>query len=502
MHAFAALPHLRQLNAALTARAQPAPDTPRATEPAGGFVAMDRYIQEQLDRLHVPDASVAIVEGDRIVHLQGFGRAGPGRGRPSSQTPFMLGSTTKSFTALAVMQLVEAGKVELDAPVRRYLPWFRVADPEASDRMTVRHLLNQTSGISQVSGWPTLADVDNRPGAGERQARALATLRVARPVGAAFEYSNTNYLLLGLIVEAASGESYAAYVRRHIFGPLDMRHSYASRAEARRHGLATGHRFWFGFPVASPSAESPIGSLPAGQLISSAEDMAHYLIAQLNGGRHGDATILSADGIAEMHRPVAEVKVMGMSMGRYAMGWFIEDRGNARIAWHDGVVQDFFSYMAIVPDQHRGIVLLLNADHFLMQLYGSEVGMGLAMRLAGLPPDPIRLGVLPWAPRLMVAIPVLQAVGIVQSLRPLRVGRRRPTCASPGRGWVLGGLAPVGLNLGLVAVPIVVRRKGLAGFVSLFAPDLWLLARMGGALGGISIAAVGALAIRQRRGDV
>ena len=185
------------------------------------------------------------------------------------------------------MQLVEAGKIELDAPVQRYLPWFRVADPQASAQMTVRHLLNQTSGLPTVA-WSelALADFDDRPDATERQVRALSTLKLTRPVGSKCEYSNLNYNILGLIVEAASGESYADYIQNHIFNPLEMRHSYTSKAEAKQNGLAMGHRHWFSLPFPAPNLPIPHGSLPSGQLISSAEDMAHYLIAHLNGGRY------------------------------------------------------------------------------------------------------------------------------------------------------------------------------------------------------------------------
>ncbi len=99
--------------------------------------------------------------------------------------------------------------------------------------MTVRHLLNQTSGLPTSSGEIQLADFDDSPGATERQARALSTLVLTRPVGSAFEYSNSNYSLLGLIIEAASGESYADYVQNHIFTPLGMSHSYTSQAMAQ-----------------------------------------------------------------------------------------------------------------------------------------------------------------------------------------------------------------------------------------------------------------------------
>ncbi|MBN1811133.1 MAG: beta-lactamase family protein, partial [Anaerolineae bacterium] len=194
------------------------------------YDAIDAYVEGQMRRLKIPGASLAVVEGDKIVHRRGFGhsvsRPGQGGDAPTPQTPFFIGSLTKSITALAVMQLVEDGKVELDAPVQRYLPRFRVADAQASAQMTVRHLLNQTSGLPMIAGNVALAELDDRPDAIERQVRALSTLKLTRPVGSKWEYSNLNYNVLGLIVEAASGESYADYVRDHIFIPLEMSRTY------------------------------------------------------------------------------------------------------------------------------------------------------------------------------------------------------------------------------------------------------------------------------------
>jgi CubicO group peptidase (beta-lactamase class C family) len=139
---------------------------------SSSYDEIDAYIDQQMQRLNLPGVSLAIVEGDQIVHLRGFGRARPGGEVPSPQTPFFIGSTTKSFTALAVMQLVETGKIDLDAPVQRYLPWFKLADPQAAAQVIVRHLLNQTSGLPLSPGWQSLADFDDRPDATERQARA------------------------------------------------------------------------------------------------------------------------------------------------------------------------------------------------------------------------------------------------------------------------------------------------------------------------------------------
>ena len=114
---------------------------PHRTPQGDAFEEIDAHIERQMERLNMPGVALAIVEGDKVVYLRGFGRARPGGEAPTPQTPFIIGSLTKSFTALAVMQLAEDGKVELDDPVQRYLPWFRVADPLASARITVRHLL-------------------------------------------------------------------------------------------------------------------------------------------------------------------------------------------------------------------------------------------------------------------------------------------------------------------------------------------------------------------------
>jgi CubicO group peptidase (beta-lactamase class C family) len=452
---------------------------------AAPYDAIDRYVERRLHRLNVPGAALAIVEGGQIVHRRGFGRAGPGGAPPTPRTPFVLGSLTKSFTALAVMQLVEARKIEQDAPVQRYLPWFRIEDPRASAQITVRHLLNQTSALPTTPGWTAMADFDQSPRAAERQARALATLRLTRPVGSAFEYTNTNFDLLGLIVEAASGESYATYVQNHIFTPLDMRHSFTTRIEAQQDGMARGHRYWFAHPVAAPDLPVPRGSLASGQLISSAEDVAHYLIAQMNDGRYGGAQILSPAGVAEMHRPAVEVK-QGILHGHYGMGWFIDDRGPTRIVWHDGVVHDFFAYMAILPERKQGIVLLLNADSFVMVPALGEFGEGVGSLLAGGRPARSRFGVMPWLLLGLPLIPALQIVGVIATLRQLRRWQREPTSRPSGRRmWALQILLPTIPNLLVAASPIALLASPLRRFLFLSAPDVSWLALISGSFAAI-----------------
>jgi CubicO group peptidase (beta-lactamase class C family) len=259
--------------------------------------------------VRIPGLALVVVEGDRIVYAKGYGKADASGRAVTPETPFLLGSVTKPFTALALMQLVEAGRVHLDAPVQRYLPWFRVADPVASSHITVRHLLYHTSGMPQ----PPTSDAppDTSAQALERAVRSLATLKPVGAPGRSFGYSNGNYDTLGMIIAAVSGEPYERYVKEHVFAPLDMRNSYASQDEAIRHGMASGYRWWFGIPRPA-TLPYDRGNLPSGYIIASAEDMGHFLIAQMNGGRYAGTSVLSAAGIDTTH---------AMPSTPYAMGW-------------------------------------------------------------------------------------------------------------------------------------------------------------------------------------
>ncbi len=465
------------------------------------YDAIDAYVKGQMRRLKIPGAALAIVEGGEIVHLRGYGRARPGGDAPTSQTPFFIGSLTKSITALAVMQLVEGGKVVLDAPVQRYLPWFHVADPQASAQMTVRHLLNQTSGLPMIAGNVALADMDDRPDATERQVRALATLKLGRPVGAKWEYSNLNYNVLGLVVEAASGESYTDYVRDHIFIPLEMSRTYTSKTAAKQNGLARGHRHWFSFPFPAPQLPVPWGSLPSGQLISCAEDMAHYLIAHLNGGRYGEAQILSAAGIDELHRGVAEFAYGSLGAGRYGMGWFETAVEGTTVYSHGGNVPDFSAFMVLVPEQNKGAVVLFNADPYGLPMITEEVGMGLTAVLAGQQPPPIRLEFVQWIMRLLPLVPLAQVAGVMATRRRLGQWRRDP--ASRPRGSLAWGrylLLPLIPNLALAAILGYLRFSGLIHFLRLFMPDLAWIVRIGGAFAAVWVPLRSGLVLRAFRG--
>jgi len=317
---------------------------------------IDAYITSRMETSNIPGLALGVVYGDQIVYLKGYGVADPTGRAVTPQTPFILGSTSKSFTALAIMQLVEAGQIDLDAPVTAYLPWFRTVDKTTSDQITIRNLLNQNSGLPTDVGRQGFSDNDQSDMALENSIRTLSTVQLSQPVGQDYEYANENYNILGLIVQTVSGMSYEEYVHSAIFSPLQMSRSAASLSEPAAINIATGYRYQLFEPVAF-SAPYPRSMTPSGFLISSAEDMTHYLIAMLNGGIYDNNQILSAHGIETLHTPD--------SISSYGMGWVIQGEPGSTKIWHNGDTSNFHSNMLLLPDQHIGIVILINVNGFL-----------------------------------------------------------------------------------------------------------------------------------------
>ena len=405
----------------VTAGTGPATDQP-------GFSGIDRFVEAEMEAQRIPGLSLAVVRDDRIVHMRGFGDADQSGRAVSPQTPFVIGSVAKSVTALAIMQLVEAGTVKLDAPVVQYIPWFRVADEEASAEITVRHLLNHTSGLSTKTGRSFQGNGDTTGSALEQAVRELRTVELTEAVGEVHQYSTIGYSVLGLIVQTVSEQPYERYVQEHIFDPLEMRTSFTSKADAERHGLAAGHRYWFGWPAA---ADEPYnrGLLPAGFLISSAEDMAHYVTAQLDEGRYDDVAVLSPSGTAALHRAAVSTPETGTS---YGMGWFVGDVNDVPAVFHQGETFNYHANIVLIPRSNQGVVVLMNAENsqdlFFRGRMGS-VATGVASLLEGQepPPPPSGTGLFVVYAAVFGAI-CLQATGMI--LSAMRLRRR---CVPTGR---------------------------------------------------------------------
>jgi CubicO group peptidase (beta-lactamase class C family) len=316
------------------------------------------------------------------------------------------------------MQLVEAGKVKLDAPVQTYLPWFQVADAEASKRITIRQLLNQVSGLPQSIGQKQVANRDLSDSAIENNVRALAKVELSAPPGERYEYSNANYVTLGMIVQAVSGQPYETYIKEHIFQPLDMQNSFTSKMEAEKDGLAVGYQKWFGVAVASPNLPFARGSLPAGYLNMSIEDFGHYLIAQLNKGSYQGVSMISPAGIATLHHPAVQ---MPGSTDYYAMGWEVQHFQNVEVIRHNGAIPGYTTDMFLVPEKNLAVAMVMNTYSPMLGVRVSRVPSSVLRMLLGqavVPGYEIRYMQIVYAG--VMLIPLLQLITVVITFRRLR----------------------------------------------------------------------------------
>lgn len=339
--------------------------------------AIDRFLDHQMNKHRIPGISLAVFEDGEVTYAKGYGAAG--HGQPMTpDTPMIIGSTTKSFTAVSILQLAEEHLIDLDSPVSAYLPWFRIADPVASKSITVRHLLNHTSGLSEL-GYNRVLDPDATL---EQGVRDLRLARLTAPVGTTFQYFNPNYVILALIVETVSGQSYGDYVTRHIFEPLGMTHSYAHREDALEAGLAEGHSKLFGFPV----ARRPIFRaylLGASYIVSTARDLSRFLIAMDNAGIYDGARILSSDSVALMTSPPHQVPGSA-----YGMGWSAGSHRGEPMGGHGGADEVYTCQTALLKDRHRGYALLINQQHLIDGSVASvQLQTGMLDLLLGRQPD-------------------------------------------------------------------------------------------------------------------
>lgn len=321
---------------------------------------IDRYIQQEMVRTQLPGIAVAIVKGQEIIYLKGFGYASLRTKSPvTPQTIFDLASCSKSFTALAILTLWHNGLIDLDKPLVFYLPEFRLADEEAPSQITVRQLLLQTSGLPGDISEPVSYHHGND--AMKELVTAMAGIHPEHPPGTVFEYANFNYNLLGALVERVSGESFEDFVQEHIFTPLNMENSTLRPEIAARRDRADGHQLLLGRVV---TRNIPIyrSAIPAGWVMSSVEDMGKWLIANLNDGVIDGKQVIPAELIETMHT-TGVTFTKGDKEAGYGMGWFTGLTGdNETVFWHGGDTPNFLSEMILLPKEKLGIVMLANGQ--------------------------------------------------------------------------------------------------------------------------------------------
>ncbi|MFG3707124.1 serine hydrolase domain-containing protein [Micromonospora sp. NPDC047670] len=331
---------------ALAAAPTPAPPVdPPAGIDAG---AVDALVREYREETGLPGVAVAVTRGTAVVHAAGYGHT-PAGDPVTAHTPMAVASVSKSFTALAVLQLVEAGRIRLDGPVHRHLPEFTMADPRAAT-ITVRQLLDQTSGMSDTT-FPAFSR--RQPGSLREAVAGMRTARLAADPGTRWEYHNPNFQVAARLVEVVSGLPFDEYLRTRVFAPLGMADSRTLDVARELPPSARGHLMILGAAVAVP--EPPAFGNGSGGVLSSAHDMAAWLIAQGNQGRGPDGTaIVSPAGLATLHRPSAV-------SGSYALGWFVERTASgAPMVAHGGDLFTSTAYQALLPTSGHGIAVMAN----------------------------------------------------------------------------------------------------------------------------------------------
>ena len=346
----------------VSAPAQRAPSLPRD---------LDAHVTGALRTFQVPGAAVAVVKDGRVVLARGYGvrRVGD-TASVDARTRFGIASNTKAFTATAVALLVEEGKLEWDVPVVRYLPWFALSDPFVTSQLTVRDLLVHRSGLGLGAGdllwWPT-STYDRK-----EIARRLRDIPLATSFRSAYAYDNVLYGVAGEVIEAVSGLTWERFVQSRIIDRLGMAHSTLLHSDAGQRGnVATTHALVDGAPRVTPAMLSD-NTNPAGGINTGAEDIAKWLIVQLDSGRLADGTRLFAQRTARelwsLVTPMrfgtypAELSPAQPQFLGYGLGFVIQDYRGRKIVTHTGGLPGYVSRVTLVPSLKLGIAVLTNAE--------------------------------------------------------------------------------------------------------------------------------------------
>ncbi len=326
---------------------------------ADGFPAvldrhLDPFVTDRMRAWDTPGLSLAIVHDGAEAVTRGYGFADREAERPMTDaTLVVLGSTTKAFTALAVMQLVERGLIDLDASPTRYLPWFRTPEGR-QDELTIRQLLSHSAGYP----WGILFTDRVYPQELEAYVRWLGGVRLASAPGARFGYSNDPFVVLGLVVERVTGMAFETYMDAHVLTPLRMSSATFDAEVARERGLARGYHVpW---RSAEPlDVDFQRSERPAGTLMASAAELAHYLRMLLDGGRFEGRSLVSDDALRSMWTPV--VPVDGSGLG-YGLGWYLDTVAGMQLVWHLGSVRNSGSHVVLVPEAEVAIAVASNVS--------------------------------------------------------------------------------------------------------------------------------------------
>lgn len=343
-----------------------------------------RHLPVLLAEYGVPGAAVGVLVGDQSVD-QAAGVLSTATGvEATTDSVFQIGSITKVWTTTLAMQLVDEGRLDLDAPVRRYVPEFRLGDESAAAAITVRHLMCHTPGFE--------GDLFTDTGPGddcvEKYVRTLGEVGQLFPPGERFSYNNAGFCLLGRVVEVLREMPYEQCLRRHLFTPLGLTHAANGADEAILYRAAVGHVQ----PAPDvPPQPAPVWSLmrsnaPAGaRLAMRPRDLLAFARMHLDQGVAADGTrVLSPASVAAMGQRQVELPRVGLMAGAWGLGWALHDWAGGPVLAHDGGTIGQAAFLRVVPGRRVAVALLTNGgdavalyrrlyQHLLRDLAGVEM---------------------------------------------------------------------------------------------------------------------------------
>jgi CubicO group peptidase (beta-lactamase class C family) len=319
--------------------------------------SLKEFTQQAMREHHVPGVSIGLIV-DGVEHYVSLGVTSVANPLPvTADTLFQIGSTTKTFTATAAMKLVQDRLLELDAPVRKYIPDFRVADEQVSARVTVQHLMTHTSG------WFGDFDLDtgDDSNALELYVQAMAELPQLTPLDALMSYSNSAFVLLGRLIEVVSGKTLDVFMRESVLEPLALHDTVFWAHEAITKRTAVGHKQ----SEDDQTTVIPVWRLPRydhgdGGLVASARNQMRY--ARFQMGQLGDVPIHAASRL-EMQTP----RISAGGKEFIGLCWFIEDKQTkddctVRVIRHGGSVPGFQSHFWFAPQENFAFTCQTNGD--------------------------------------------------------------------------------------------------------------------------------------------
>lgn len=329
-------------------------------EVASAIRLLEAWIETNMAYRGLPGLSIAIVHDQDLVWARGFGYADRDKQTPATpDTIYRIASISKVFTSTAIMHLRDQGKLKLDDPVEKYLPWFKIKTASAdAPPITIRHLLTHTAGLPREAAFPYWSDF--KFPTREQMIKALPTQEAVYPPETLWKYSNLGLALAGEIVVAVSGEPFDAYVQKNIFDPLNMKHSSALLPEPHRPQLATGYgrRLPDGKRALRPFTDAQ-GVTPAAGLASTAADIARFASLQFRDGPAKGSQIVKGSTLREMHR--VQWLMPDWKSGR-GLGFHIIHREDGDLVGHGGWVAGYQTAVYFRPKDKIAVIALTNAD--------------------------------------------------------------------------------------------------------------------------------------------